>query len=451
MRPLPVRAVAVDAATTDDVTTRTLPSVRAQRLRTFGTSRVAVIAFLVVAVPAVALRTWELTALGYNSDEAVYAGQAASLSGNAGLLPFFPVFRAHPLLFQSMLSLVYDVFGYSDVVGRLAAVAFGLGTVAVVFFIGRLMYGRRVGFVAALIMAVMPYAVVVSRQVLLDGPMTFFATLSLYFVARFADSRRALWLYSAAATLGLMILAKETSVLILGGVYAFFALTPAVRIRLRQLVPATLLLIAVIVIYPLTVLLAGASSTGSHFLTWQLLRRANHSWMFYPSVLPPALGWPVVIAAVVGLVALRRHSDWRRSLLVWWVVGPVLFFEVWSVKGFQYLLPIAAPVAVLAAQALVALGNRSWGFRGRRVAGSVVSMVAVGLTALFLAYTSWLTVDPGAPARASWPAVGVFLAGAKPATGWPCTYPRTRRCWRWDRRWPTSSSITATAPSTDCR
>ena len=31
---------------------------------------------------------------------------------------------------------------------------------------------------------------------------------------------------------------------------------------------------------------------------------------------------------------------------------PVVFFELWPVKGYQYLLPIAAPLAVLAARAL---------------------------------------------------------------------------------------------------
>ena len=40
-------------------------------------------------------------------------------------------------------------------------------------------------------MALMPYHVVVSRQVLLDGPMTLFATLTLVLLARFADDRAA--------------------------------------------------------------------------------------------------------------------------------------------------------------------------------------------------------------------------------------------------------------------
>ena len=38
--------------------------------------------------------------MGFNSDEAVYAGQAASLAGNPHYTGTFPVFRAHPMLVQ---------------------------------------------------------------------------------------------------------------------------------------------------------------------------------------------------------------------------------------------------------------------------------------------------------------------------------------------------------------
>ena len=43
--------------------------------------------------------------MGYNTDEAVYAGQAAAIAGVPYLKDMFPVFRAHPLLFQFILSL----------------------------------------------------------------------------------------------------------------------------------------------------------------------------------------------------------------------------------------------------------------------------------------------------------------------------------------------------------
>ena len=60
-----------------------------------------------VAILALAagLRVWQLNSVGFNSDEAVYSGQGAALANDAGLDELFPIFRAHPLLFQTFLSL----------------------------------------------------------------------------------------------------------------------------------------------------------------------------------------------------------------------------------------------------------------------------------------------------------------------------------------------------------
>src|SRR5512146_1295771 len=55
------------------------------------------------------LRIWQINVMGYNTDEAVYAGQAAAIAGVEGLKNLFPVFRAHPLLFQFLLSVIYRI------------------------------------------------------------------------------------------------------------------------------------------------------------------------------------------------------------------------------------------------------------------------------------------------------------------------------------------------------
>ncbi|MFV1991227.1 MAG: ArnT family glycosyltransferase, partial [Acidimicrobiales bacterium] len=163
------------------------------------------------------VRTWNLMALGFNSDEAVYAGQASSIAGNLELLPYFPIFRAHPLLFQTLISIPYQ-FVVSPLVGRLMSVAFGLGTIALVFLVGKTLYTKQVGLIAALIIALMPYHVVVTRQILLDGPLAFFATLSLLLLAMYGKSRNLLWFYAAFAAMGLTVLAKETGVIMFGAI-----------------------------------------------------------------------------------------------------------------------------------------------------------------------------------------------------------------------------------------
>lgn len=304
-----------------------------------------------VLVLAAAVRLWRLGALGANSDEAVYAGQAASIANVPELQPLFPVFRAHPLLFQTLLSLEYRVGGGLDV-ARAVSALMGVATVYVTFRLGRLLYGTAAGLLAALFMAVMPYHVVVTRQVLLDGPMVLAATTALYLLARYAVTARRDWLYAAAVTMGLAVLCKETSILLVGAAYIFFALAPDVRVPLRVAAVAAGLMAVVVVQFPLVIRLAGASRAGGHYLTWQLFRRPNHDMTFYAGVVPREVGPLLLAAAIVGLWRLRAERSWRETLLLSWIAVPVAFFALWPVKGYQYMLPIAPALAVLAGRAV---------------------------------------------------------------------------------------------------
>jgi 4-amino-4-deoxy-L-arabinose transferase-like glycosyltransferase len=342
------------------------------------------------------LRLWAIDVLGLNSDEAVYAGQAASLARDPGYLSFFPVFRAHPLLYQSLLSLQYGAYGVTGLAGRLLSVAFGMATVWVTYGIGARLYGRRAGVLAALLIGVMPYLVVVNRQILLDGPMTFFTALALYLLVRFVQTTRPGWLYAAAAALGLAVITKETAILLVVSTYAFFALTRKTRPRLRQALVATLVLAVTILPYPLSLALAGRSSTGGSFLVWQLARRPNHTLWFYPQTVPWELGIGAVAVVVLGLLVMRRSLTWAEHLLLGWIAFPCLIFEIWSVKGFQYLLPISVPVAVLAAMVVVSMPLPDLRRHGgaRNVAANALRAVVAAALVLSMALTSWNRIQP---------------------------------------------------------
>jgi hypothetical protein len=336
------------------------------------------------------LRLWQIDEVGFNSDEAVYSGQAGSLANLPDFEEFFAIFRAHPLLFQAVLSLGYRL-DIGDPFQRVAAAAFGVATIYLTYRLGSLLYHRRAGLIAAVFMALMPYHVVASRQVLLDVPMTFFATLSLYLLARFAQTRRGLWLYAAAGALGLAILSKETAVLLLAAVYAFFVLCPEVRVHWRQLVLAGGVMAAVVAVFPIALLIAGRTETGGNYLAWQLFRGANHDLFFYPLTVPLAIGPALVLLAGVGLWVLRGRHSWRETLLLAWVAAPLTFFEMYPIKGFQYLLPIAAPVTLLAARALAFWPPE---LLPRRLRRPWVGPVAVAMIAVTLAVPSWLRIEP---------------------------------------------------------
>jgi hypothetical protein len=257
-------------------------------------------------------------------------------------------------------------------------------------------------------MALMPYHVVVSRQVLLDGPMTLFATLTLVLFALFLTTHGRGWLYAAGAAMGLTFLSKETSIVLLGGLYAFLALTPELGVRLRDLAVALGVMSLVIAPFPLTLAFAGGSSTGRNYLIWQLFRRPNHEFSFYLTAVPPAIGYLVLAAAGLGLLLLWRERSWREKLLLAWILVPFAFFQLWPVKGFQYLLAIAPPLAILAARLLGyswnAIRNRQDTLRAGRVGmPPVISWIATAVVVISLAIASWMRIQPQTGS--------VFLAG----------------------------------------
>ncbi len=355
------------------------------------------------------IRVWQINAVGFNSDEAVYAGQAASIANETDLVEFFPIFRAHPLLFQSVLSIGFP-FGAGDLFSRLVSAAIGIATIYLVYRLAYLLYGRKAGLIAALILALMPYHVVVTRQVLLDGPMTFFATLTLYLLARFVMTGRPVWLYSTGAAMGLTFLAKEPAILFVAAIYSFFALSPEIRLRIKDLAVSAALMVLVIAPFPLVVLLAGKTGNGGQVLVWQLFRRPNHGLDFYPTNVPEAIGPLVILAALAGLWLLRRERSWRETLLLSWIVVPLLFFQLWPVKGFQYLIPLAPAIAVLAGRTLGRWSpGASIAILRRRNYGAWLGPLAVGIVAVTLLIPTWQRVQPSSSDS--------FLAGSGGVSG----------------------------------
>jgi len=317
--------------------------------------------FLAVAglilVLATAIRLFNLERFGFNSDEAVYSGQAAALAGHQDYAQLFGVFRAHPLLVHFIVSLVYRITGVNDVAPRVVSVVFGLGLVAVGGAIGTVVRGRLVGLLTMLFIAISAYPVMVSRQMLLDGPMAFFFALTLLFLALYVRRPRALTLYAAACSAGLAFLSKETAILMVPAVLVFFMLARDVPLKIRELGIASLVYVLTIAPFPLALYLTGGSKLAQEFFIWQVLRRPNHDFSFYLSVIP-SVGIPLMALALVGLVIALRRRRGLDLLIISLTVVVVAFFEAWPVKGFQYLVPLITPVALLAADGVVWLSLR---------------------------------------------------------------------------------------------
>jgi 4-amino-4-deoxy-L-arabinose transferase-like glycosyltransferase len=314
-----------------------------------GLSTTEIIVLLVIVAIACSVRFWDLSQIGFNNDEAVYSGQAATLAGHEEFSKHFSIYRAHPLVLQFFVSIVFGIAGISDVVARLVPASFGVMTVVITYFIGKMLYGWKAGIVAASVLALLPYHVIMTRQVMVDIPFSFFFTLTLYFMIKYVRTNNLIWVYAIGASAGLSFLSKEVGVmaLIVSVIYLLFTK------RLGTKNVAILLASFVLAVSPQLLLILTreeAQQALSLYTVWQLGRTPNHPITFYPDILGQnVLGYvlsALILLSVVYALKNRLLRGFPASLLITWVSVPFVFFMLYPVKGFYFLVQLV-PACVL--------------------------------------------------------------------------------------------------------
>ncbi len=324
-----------------------------------------------ILVIAALPRLWAITDVGLRGDEAVYAGQAAVLSGDDQLDRYFVLAsrgNSNFLFYQQVVAFFYLLFGVSDVIARLVAISFSVGTVLVCFGIGKTLYGRNVGLLAALFVALSGYSVLLGRLALLDSSLVFLFSLALFCFAKWITTSRDAWLYGFAACTALTIQAKVTGVLIVVIALNYLLVSRELRrLNLRSFLLASAAFVAFFI--PVMVQIALKSDQLLEFLGDSGQRATQVPWYYYLEKLVAFDGYVTPVIWLAGIaIALRRWSAGDR-LLLFWVFVVALFFQAYPLKAFNYLLPIIPPLSILAGRAVhdlvLAIAHR-WRRMGQR-------------------------------------------------------------------------------------
>src|SRR6476619_2501236 len=152
------------------------------------------------------------------------------------------------------------------------------------------------------------------------------------------------------------MLAKESSIILTGAVYAFFALTPGVRRPIVGSMAGMFVTVAFFALHPVSVALSGHVSTTKAYLVWQLVRRPNHPFLFYFDTVPSAVGPLVLLAAFVALVLVvrRRRPAWRAIVLAaQGLLGPTWRLPAVVARRLPRLLTGARPLGAVASVAVL--------------------------------------------------------------------------------------------------
>jgi YYY domain-containing protein len=94
--------------------------------------------------------------------------------------------------------------------GRTLSMLYDLGTIVVVFLIGRRLFDRRTGLIASLLYATAAFPIQISHFFTVDAATTFFATLSIYWAVRIAQGGGAGSAIGAGLSIGAAVACRVT-------------------------------------------------------------------------------------------------------------------------------------------------------------------------------------------------------------------------------------------------
>ena len=297
---------------------------------------------------------------------------------------------------------VFHAFGLSYLNGVGVATAFGLGSVALIYALGTLLYGKRTGLVAAALFGIVPWHVYISRIFLIDNQSLFFSLIFLV-VGVLAVRKNSQKLLAAAGVFFAIALMTK--------LFAVFMLIPLLLIILLKqkdhgfkLSPRNLLIFVAPTIVLQAVwfgVFANQNFFGVYFssdITHPVLV-ADPSPLFLPIVLVKSAGWFLFAA---GLFSLALTIAYRKILakMVWLdvvcvgTVAAVAALDLFLVFGLHLTVPyvsvfkynyFALPFYCLLAASLATKGSTLISSTDWKKKSSLVkpALVGVGVALLF--------------------------------------------------------------------
>src|SRR6266545_2623917 len=281
--------------------------------------RYALLLFGILALAAL-MRFWQLGQIGFRGDEAVYAGQAAILSGDQDMKRYFILIsrgNSNFLIYQGILALFYFFFGVSDILARIVSASFSLFTVVATYELGKTLYSKRVGLIAALLLSLSGYSVTLGRMALLDSTLVFFFAVSIVCIVRWTHTNNDKWLYIFAAASALAIQTKVAGVLVL----IISALYLLVTRRYRSLTARKMIIASLVFIVSLTpFILQIAANSGQiiQFLSQSTRRVSETPWYYYIALIISYEGYLMPIIWILGLIfAIKIRKSGNLLWIIW--------------------------------------------------------------------------------------------------------------------------------------
>jgi len=303
----------------------------------------------------------------WNFDEAAY-GEAAKEMLKLGnwITPHFnyrPWFDKPPLYIW-LTALSFRFFGWNEFTTRLWSALFGIGGVIVVYFLGKSIFNKRVGFVAGLVLATSFQYIVQSRLAVLDVTLNFFISLSfLFFYLGYRTPRKRVYYLLFFTSMGLATLAKgpigALFPCLIIGFYLLLAKETKILKEMRIFWGIIVYLVVAVPWYALEFWRHGNEFIGTFFLLRHFTRyltplegQGGPIYYYIPFLFLGFFPWSSFLPySVVHLIRSRTKGQSKERkkflLILLWFAVIFIFFTFAQTKLPNYILPLYPALALI--------------------------------------------------------------------------------------------------------
>ena len=299
----------------------------------------------------------------YEEDEATIAAVAGEMVQDGDFITMHynhqPWFHKPPL-YVWLAALCLKLFGWSEFSVRLPSLLFGLGTVFLIYRLGKALFEDESALRAVLLGSTSLLLIILSRTGFVDTPLVFFITLAFYAYCR---NWSPLFFISCA----LAVLSKG----LLGIVIPFSVIFLHLAIN-RKLKLSSINWLLLIVNCSLLIAIAAPWWIAEYQLHGALFIEkmfGKFTWAIYTTTLQEHSG-PIYFYLLVILIGFFPWSlffplaAWKRkgnSLLWLWFSVVFILFSFAQTKIPGYILPLFPPMVLLTAQAWPRNRLGKWG------------------------------------------------------------------------------------------
>jgi 4-amino-4-deoxy-L-arabinose transferase-like glycosyltransferase len=330
----------------------------------------------------------------FDHDEGINAIKA--LLNLKGYSLYSDVWNDQPPLFTFMLAVWLRVFGINVVVGRVLVICFSATIIWLTIQYLRRYYGDLHSVLGVLLVMMLPYYLRLSVSIMIGLPSISLALLSFFGLTLWHKSGKLGWLIVSSFTLGLSIMTKLfTGILVplflagilISGVISyrqnkdwFQAYKPSILWLVGLSLVCGFCILFVVKIENISQIIQVHLSAGSseYFSTYLENRSARYLMFMQES-------WPIFVLALIGGISACFSREWTAVYLVGWVVIGSIFLYINTPFWYHHQLLVTVPSAILAAIAAGDAVQKGQNFlRSRKVSilGIILALVSIVFLAL---------------------------------------------------------------------